>query len=159
KRQDILMEAVPGVRRIAALADTNVTRPSQLQALQDAARARGVELSIQRLARPEDIVPAINAAKASDAAALNVLPSPLFYNTRPIFLARVATLSSPATSQGPEWAEEGGLIGSGPRTVQLFRDVVSRQLAALLRGTKPADLPVEQPTKFELVINLQAAKA
>src|SRR5262249_36528634 len=128
-------------------------------ALQDAARARGVELSIQRLARPEDIVPAINAAKASDAAALNVLASALFYNNRTIIFDRVATLRLPAIYQWPEWAEEGGLIGYGPRTVQLFRDVVSRQLAALLRGTKPADLPVEQPTKFELVINLQAAKA
>jgi hypothetical protein len=61
--------------------------------------------------------------------------------------------------QWPEWAEEGGLIGYGPRVVQLFRDVLSRQLAALLRGAKPADIPVEQPTRFELVINLKAAKA
>jgi putative ABC transport system substrate-binding protein len=52
----------------------------------------------------------------------------------------------------------GGLIGYGPRVVQLFRDVLSRQLAALLRGAKPADIPVEQPTRFELVINLKAAK-
>src|SRR5262249_55023937 len=79
-------------------------------------RARGVELSIQRLARPEDIVPAINAAKASDAAALNVLASALFYNNRTIIFDRVATLRLPAIYQWPEWAEEGGLIGYGPRT-------------------------------------------
>jgi putative ABC transport system substrate-binding protein len=56
-------------------------------------------------------------------------------------------------------AEEGGLIGYGPLIVPLWRDAMSRQLVKLLRGTKPADSPVEQPTRFELVINLQAAKA
>jgi putative ABC transport system substrate-binding protein len=159
KRQEILMEAVPGVHRIAALADTNVSRPSQLQALEYAARARGVELSILRLTRPEEITPALDAAKASGAEALNVLASALFFNNRTIILDRVAALSLPAMYQWPEWAEEGGLIGYGPRVVQLFRDVLSRQLAALLRGAKPADIPVEQPTRFELVINLKAAKA
>jgi putative ABC transport system substrate-binding protein len=61
--------------------------------------------------------------------------------------------------QWPETAEEGGLVGYGPRIVQLFRDVLSRQLIKLLQGAKPADIPVEQPTKFELVINLNTAKA
>ena len=70
-----------------------------------------------------------------------------------------AALRLPAVYQFPEMAEQGGLIGYGPRIVRLFRDVLSRQLANLLRGSKPADLPVEQPTKFELVINLKTAKA
>ena len=61
--------------------------------------------------------------------------------------------------QWAEMAREGGLAGYGPSAVQLFRDVVSRQLVKLLAGAKPADLPVEQPTKFELVINLKTAKA
>jgi ABC-type uncharacterized transport system substrate-binding protein len=159
KRQEILIEAVPGARHIAALADTNVTRPLQLQALEDAARTRGVELSILRLTRPEEIAPALDAAKASGAEALNVLASALFFNNRTIILDRVAALSLPAMYLWPEWAEEGGLIGYGPRVIQLFRDVLSRQLAALLRGAKPADIPVEQPTRFELVVNLKAAKA
>ena len=60
--------------------------------------------------------------------------------------------------QFPEMAEQGGLIGYGPLLVRLFRDIVSRQLAKLLQGSKPADLPVELPTKFELVINLRTAK-
>jgi putative tryptophan/tyrosine transport system substrate-binding protein len=158
KRQEILMEAVPGVNRIAALADTNVTRPSQLRALEDAARARGVELLIYRVAKPDEMAGAIDTAKTSGAQALNVLASALFFNNRTIIFDRVAALSLPAVYQWPEWAEEGGLIGYGPRIVQLFRDVMSRQLAALLRGAKPADLPVEQPTKFELVVNLKTAK-
>jgi putative ABC transport system substrate-binding protein len=76
KRQEILIEAVPGLRRMAAIADSSTTALSQLQALQDAARARNVELSIHRIARPEEIAAAIDAAKAWGAAALNVLASP-----------------------------------------------------------------------------------
>jgi ABC-type uncharacterized transport system substrate-binding protein len=68
-------------------------------------------------------------------------------------------LRLPAIYQWPEVAEEGGFIGYGPRIVQLYRDILGRQLVQLLRGAKAADLPVEQPTKFELVINLRTAKA
>jgi putative ABC transport system substrate-binding protein len=61
--------------------------------------------------------------------------------------------------QWPEIAEEGGFIGYGPRLIQIYREIIARQLVKLLRGAKPADLPIEQPTNFELVINLQTAKA
>jgi putative ABC transport system substrate-binding protein len=159
KRQEILIEAVPGLRRMAALADVDTTSRRQLQGLQDAARARGVELSLHRIAKAEDIAPAIDSAKVSNAAALNVLASPLLFANRPAIIERAATLRLPAIYQWPEVAEEGGFIGYGPRIVQLFRDVLARQLVKVLRGTKPNDVPVEQPTKFELVINLQTAKA
>jgi putative ABC transport system substrate-binding protein len=158
KRQDILIEAMPGARRIAALVDSNITAPSHLRALEDAARARGMQLSIHRAARPEDIAPATDAAKASGASALNVLASALLFNNRSIIFDQVATLRLPAVCQWPEMADQGCVIGYGPRIVQLYRDAMSRQLAKLLRGAKPADIPVEQPTRFELVINLQAAK-
>ena len=65
----------------------------------------------------------------------------------------------PAIYQWPETADEGGLIGYGPRLIQIYREIIARQLVKLLRGAKPADIPVEQPTKFELVINLKTAKA
>src|SRR5215467_3320590 len=159
KRQEILIEAVPGVRRIAALADTHTTTPSRLTGLEDAARARGVALSIHRVAQREEIASAIAAAKAADAGALNVLASALLFNNRKIIFDHVAMLRLPAAYQWPEMAEQGGLIGYGPLIVQLYRDIMSRQLAKLLRGIKPADLPVEQPTRFELVINLKTAKA
>ena len=150
---------MPGLRRIAALADSNTTASLQLQALQDAARVRNVELSIHRVARPEDIPAAVDAAKASGAQALNALSSPLMYGTRKIIMQRVAELRLPAIYQFPEEAEEGGFAAYGPSIVQLFRELMTRQLLKLLRGVKPADLPVEQPTKFELVINLRTAKA
>jgi putative ABC transport system substrate-binding protein len=158
KRQDILMEAVPGLRRMAAIADTNTTAPRQLQALQEAARARGAELSIHPVTKAEEIAPAIENAKASNAAALNVLASPLLFAHRQVIIERVATLRLPAIYQWAEVAEEGGLIGYGPRLVSLWRDVVARQIVKILRGAMPAELPVEQPTNFEMVINLRTAK-
>ena len=159
KRQEILVEAVPGVRRIAALADRNVSMPPMLRVLEDAARARGIELSIHSVVRREEIGSAIDAAKAAGAEGLNVLASALLVSSRAFIFDHAAALRLPAVYQFPEMAEEGGLIGYGPLIVSLFRDTMSRQLAKLLRGAKPAELPVEQPTKFELVVNLRTAKA
>ena len=159
KRQEILIEAVPGLRQMAALAEANETTPRHLQVLQDAARARGAELSVHWIAKAEEVVPAIDAAKASDAWALNVLSSPLLVANRQAIIERTAQLRLPAMYQWPEIAEEGGLIAYGPRLIQMFRQLGRRQLVKLFRGVKPADLPVEQPTQFDLVINLRTAKA
>ena len=159
KRQEILIEAVPGLRRMAVLADSNATGSRQLQALQDAARARGIELSIHQIASAEEITAAIDAAKASGAAALNVLSSPFLYGNRQIVMQRVAALRLPAIYQFPEEADEGGFVAYGPSLVQIFREQVTEQVVKLLHGVKPADIPIEQPTKFELVINLKTANA
>ena len=96
KRQEILIEAVPGLRRMAILADTKATRSPELQALQDAANARGVEVSIYRVANAEEITAAIDAAKASGAAAVNVLSAPVLYGNRQVIIDRVAALRLPA---------------------------------------------------------------
>jgi putative tryptophan/tyrosine transport system substrate-binding protein len=159
KRQEILIEAVPGLHRMAVLADSKATRSPQLQALQDAARARGVEVSIHQVASAEEITAAIDAAKASDAAALNVLSSPLLFGNRQLIMDRVATLRLPTIYSTSEVAEEGGFVAYGPRVVQIFRELMAQQLVKLLRGIKPTDIPIEQPTKFELVINLKTANA
>jgi putative tryptophan/tyrosine transport system substrate-binding protein len=160
KRQDILIEAVPGLRRLAALADANQPRlPQYLQALEDGARARGAELLIYRITNSDEVLPAIDAAKASDAAALNVLSSAILYSNRRVIIERTAALRLPAVYQWAEMAEEGGFIAYGPRIKQVFRDVARRQLIKLFRGVKPTDLPVELPTQFDLVINLQTARA
>jgi len=159
KRQEILIEAAPGVRRMAAFADIGTSSPQQLQELKDAARVRGVELSTYQVAKAEEIAPAIDSAKASNAGALNILASPLLFANRKIIIERAATLHLPAIYQWPEVAEEGGCIGYGPRLVKLYRNLLARQVIKILRGAKPADLPVEQPTNFELVVNLRTAKA
>jgi len=160
KRQEILIEAVPGVRRIALLADANISTPPRLRALEEAARARGIELSIHSVAHREEIGSAIDAAKAVGAEGLNVLASALVYNSRAFIFDRARALRLPAVYQWPQMAEEGGLIGYGPAgIVPLWRDAMSRQLAKLLRGAQPGNLPVEQPTRFELAINLKTARA
>jgi ABC-type uncharacterized transport system substrate-binding protein len=151
KRLEILSELVPRARRIAALADNNVTRPEQL------ARERGVQLSVHRIVKAEEITGAIDQMRASGAEALNVLASPLLNAQRRFVIERVAALRLPAIYQWPETAKEGGLVAYGPSFAQMGRQN-AQQLAKVLAGTKPADLPVQQPTKFDLAINLKTAR-
>jgi putative tryptophan/tyrosine transport system substrate-binding protein len=141
---------------LAALADSN-RAAVKLEALQEAARARNVTLSIYRVAKGDEIVAAIEPAHASGATALNVLASPILYINRHTIMDRVAALRLPAIYQWPEIADEGGFAAYGPSLIEVFREPYGRQLVQLLRGTKPADIPVEQPTKFELVVNLKTA--
>jgi len=158
KRQEILLEAIPLARRLAILVDPGVTAPHQLDALQDIANAHGITVSTHIAANLDEIMPAIDAALAAGAQALNVLASSLFNRYRAQIIERMAAIRLPAIYQWPETAEEGGLLGYGPRFTQVFRQR-ARTVVKILRGTRPADLPIEQPTTFELVINLKSAKA
>jgi putative ABC transport system substrate-binding protein len=158
KRQEVLIDFLPGARHLAALSDAQNNTPTQLQALLDAARSRDFELSIHRVERNEDIVPALEAAKGGGAEALNVLASPLLHGNRRTIIMRTTELRLPAIYQWPDTAKEGGLLGYGPRFGEVFR-LLARQLVKTLRGANPADLPVEQPTKFELAVNVLTAKA
>jgi putative tryptophan/tyrosine transport system substrate-binding protein len=159
KRQDILIEAVPDLRLMAVLTDVNFTKAAKLDALQEAAHAHNVEFSIYRVAKGEDIAPAIDSAQASGATALNILASPLFFAHRYFIMERAAAAHLPTIYDFPESAEEGGFAAYGPRRSQLFSEIMAQQIVKIFRGTKVADIPVEQATKFELVINLKAAKA
>jgi putative ABC transport system substrate-binding protein len=87
------------------------------------------------------------------------LSSPLFYRNRQLIIDRVAALRLPAIYSWAEEADEGGFLAYGPRVLQIFRELVAHQLVKILGGIKPADIPIEQPTKFELVINLKTANA
>jgi putative ABC transport system substrate-binding protein len=158
KRMEILIELMPDARRMAALADASATSPTQLEALQGAARARGIDLSIHRIGKSEEVVGAIEMAKGAGAASLNVLATPLLNAARQIIIERASALRLPAIYQWPETVKEGGLAAYGPSFAQVGRQN-AEQLAKVLRGVQPADLPVQQPTKFELIINLKAAKA
>jgi putative tryptophan/tyrosine transport system substrate-binding protein len=158
KRQDILIEAVPGLRLMAVLTDVNYTKFVKLEALQEAARARNIEFSIHRVAKGEEIAAAIDSAQASGATALNTISSPLFHAHRHLIMERAAAAHLPTIYEFPETAEEGGFAGYGPRLSALL-EANARQVIQLFRGTKVADIPVELPTKFELVINLKTANA
>ena len=159
KRQEILIEAVPGLRRMAALADSNTTRRgSSRRCRRRRAHAGSSFRSIglpspkrsclqsmpRRLRRPRRSTCCRHRSSSPIAGSSSSAPR---------------RCACPPMYQWPEMAEEGGLIAYGPRVIQIFRELGSRQLVKLFRGAKPADLPVEQPTHFELVINLKTAKA
>ena len=157
KRQDILIEAVPGAQRIAVLADSNVATLQHLRALEATARsAHGKELLVVRAANSSEIIPAVNDANAQGAAALNVLSSPMLHLNRFAIIERATQLRLPAIYQWPETADEGGLLAYGQPEV--FRQR-ARMVAKVLRGVKPADLPIEQPSTFKLSVNLKTAKS
>jgi putative tryptophan/tyrosine transport system substrate-binding protein len=158
KRQEILIEAVPGVRKIAVLADSNVAEPAHLQNLQEAARSRGIEALVRGVTKRDDVISAINDVKGSGAQAINFLATPMFSLDAADFIRHVTTLRLPSIYQFPDNAEDGALIGYGPRFTEMFR-LRARLTSKVLRGVKPSDVPVEQPTRFELVINLKTAKA
>ena len=99
----------------------------------------------------------MNDARSRGAGALNVMASPMLFLNRRLIIGRAAELRMPVIYQWPETAEEGGLIGYGPRLVEVIRQR-GRTVAKILAGAKPADIPIEQPTTFELVINLKSAR-
>jgi putative ABC transport system substrate-binding protein len=159
KRQDILIEAVPGAQRIAVLADSNVATLQHLRALEATARsAHGKELLVVRAANSSEIMRAVNDANAQGAAALNVLSSPMLHLNRFAIIERATQLRLPAIYQWPETADEGGLLAYGPSFIEVFRQR-ARMVAKVLRGVKPADLPIEQPSTFKLSVNLKTAKS
>ena len=156
KRQEILMEVLPSVRHMAVLADPNV--PQSLESVTAAAGARGVELSVYSVSMPDEIDLAIDAAKKTGAGGLNVLSSPMFYANREAIFSAAAQARLPAIYEWSFMAEQGGLIGYGARTTLLHRQL-ARQTAEVLNGAKPADIPVEQATTFDLALNLKTAAA
>ena len=158
KRQELLMEVVPIARRIAILADPTVTSQAQLKVLEDAARARGIEPVVITAEKQAEIAPAMDKAKASGAAALNVLSTPLFSINRRVVIERAAALRLPAVYQWPEMAEDGGLIAYGPSLSLMYRHA-ARLIAKVFHGAKPQDIPVEVPVRYDLVVNLATAKA
>ena len=160
KRQQILLEMMPSLKRIALLVDKNNLSTNYIAELQESARKAGVATSIHRAERLEEIADAIYEAKSGQAdVALNVLAAPLFFNNRALVFAKTAEINLPAIYEWPEMAEAGGLAAYGPRIVGIYRTQVSRQMIKILRGGSVTEIPVEQPTSFELVINLQTAKS
>jgi putative ABC transport system substrate-binding protein len=159
KRCELLREIVPALRRMAVMG--NVDYPATVLEMRDvtaAARSLGLEIDTAELRRAEDISPAFDVFK-SRVQALYVCPDAMVNAN----LVRINTLAVGAhlptmyPTRSP-FVEGGGLMAYGPNNTDLFRragDYVDK----ILRGTKPGDIPVEQPTKFELVINLTTAKA
>ena len=158
KQLELLKEIVPRLSRVAVLG--NSTIPGNAQALKEMELAAGafkVQLQYVDVLDLKDIETAFRAASKGRADAVLVLGNPIFLSQR-IQIADLAVKSRlPAIYDRPEYVEDGGLMTYGVNINELYRRAAT-YVDKILKGAKPADLPVEQPTKFELVINLKAAK-
>jgi putative ABC transport system substrate-binding protein len=158
KRLDILREMVPGLRRLAILGNSgNATNVIEMNEVRSAARTLGIEVVVPEIRRPEDIVSTFEALKGR-AEAIYVASDPLLNSNRVRMTTLALGLRLPTQYTFREYVEAGGLMSYGPSYPDLFRRA-AEYVDKILRGAKPADLPVEQPTKFNLVINLTTAKA
>ena len=161
KRMGLLKETLPGLSRVAALLHSHAygerTMKDIVTETETSARALGMRLQIVQAAGPNDIAGAMSAATGERAEALIVLPSPMLFAEHKR-IVRIATESRmPAMYAAREFVDAGGLMSYGANLPDLFRRSAT-YTDKIIRGVKPADLPVEQPTKFEFVINLKAVK-
>jgi putative tryptophan/tyrosine transport system substrate-binding protein len=138
----------------AVLADTSTI--STRAQLESAARELGVQLVRFEGQNPDEIARALDAITSAQVGAVNVLASPLLYAAHAIIIERMRAARLPAIYQWQETAAEGGLLAYGPKIQLCYRQVVSL-IDKILRGAKPADLPVEQPSKIGLSVNLKTA--
>jgi putative ABC transport system substrate-binding protein len=156
KRLEILAELLPARSTVLLLADPTTHRESR-PALDATAASLGLTLREAVVGTPGQIEQSVREAKDDGAAGVNVLSSALFFALRGHIIGIAAKLGLPAMYQWPEIAEEGGLIAYGPTLRGAFRQVTTL-VDKVLKGAKPRDIPVEQPTRFSLVINLRTAK-
>jgi putative ABC transport system substrate-binding protein len=157
KRLEILAELLPARSTVLLLADPTTHRESR-PALNATAASLGLTLREAEVGTPDQIEQAMREAKDQGAAGVNVLSSALFFALRGHLISIAAKLGLPAIYQWPEIAEEGGLIAYGPSLRGAFRQVTTL-VDKVLKGAKPSDIPVEQPTRLSLVINLRTASA
>ena len=158
KKLEFLREVVPGLRRLAIMA--NVGNPAsvlEMREVQATARTLGLEITTSEILRAEDIAPAFEALR-DRADALYLCPDPLMNTNRTRINILAVGARLPTMHGVREYVEAGGLMSYGANISNQFRRVADF-VDKILRGAKPADIPVEQPTKFDLIINLTAAKA
>ncbi len=159
KQLEPLKEVAPKVSRVAVLQNpSHHAHPPMLRQAEGAARALGVQLHILQARTPAEIEAAFAAMRRQRAGGVLVLRDPLFNAQRTQIAALAAKSRLPAVYGNREYAEAGGLMAYGASSPHMFRRAAT-YVDKILKGAKPADLPVEQPTRFELVVNLKTAKA
>jgi putative ABC transport system substrate-binding protein len=155
KRLQLLNELAPQVKRIGVLADpTTIATGPQLAA---AARALDLQLVTVQAANSDAVAGALGELTTAGVGAVNVLASPILDDARDLIIERLNASRVPAIFQWPESAEAGGLAGYGPRLTRVIYAGME-MVDKLLRGGRPTEIPVRQPTHFELAINLKTAK-
>ena len=159
KQLELLKAVVPKVSRVALLRHPdNPASAAQLREAEAAAQALGVRLQTLEARSPQEIDGTFAAMTRERAGALLVIPDTLFWNQRRQIAELAVKRRLPSIRIGEAYAEAGGLMSYGPSYLDVERRAATF-VDKILKGANPADLPVEQPTKFELVINLKTAKA
>ena len=160
KRLQLLRDIVPGLARVAALVHPHAygehTMANIVKDIADSARSLGMQLQLAPADSPEDITGAFATMKER-ADAFIVMPSPMLFGEHQRIVELAAKSRLPGMYQAREFVDAGGLISYGANLDELFRQAAT-YVDKILRGAKPAELPVERPTKFELVINLKTAR-
>jgi len=160
KQLELLKEVIPKVRRVAVLSNpgNSPAQPLIMSSVEGAARSLGLQLQLLEARGPGEFDSAFAVMAKERAGALLVTGDPMFFLHR----ARLAELAVknrlPSMSTQGQWVEAGGLMSYGPSFPDLYRRAAT-YVDKILKGARPADLPIEQPTKFELVINLKTAQA
>jgi len=159
KRIELCREAIPGIKRIAFLANAkNLYGQFLWEEAEPAARALGLEPILCRSQELSDLPASFGEMERKQANALIVFSDALFNSARRQIVALAAEHRLPAMYEGREFVEDGGLISYGPNIVEMTRRSAAF-VDKILKGANPADLPIEQPTRFELAINAKSAKA
>jgi putative ABC transport system substrate-binding protein len=154
---ELLKEVLPNMSRAAVLWDKSGTA-GQVRTVEAAARATGVQLTVSALGGSKDLDAAFETIKKARAEGLVILASPIFTAQRARLAQLATTHRLPAIYYHEGFTESGGLLAYGPKLSDFSWSRAATFIDKILKGAKPADLPVEQPTKFELVANLKTAK-
>jgi len=159
KRLEILKETVPRISRVAVLWSTsNPTQAPLIEKIKAAAPLIKLQLEVVKVASPEGLDQALSEVKKSRADSMFVFEDPVFRANSERIVEFAAKNRLPTVYGGSEFVHAGGLMSYGPSHADMFRRAAG-YVDKILKGAKPGDLPIEQPTKFELVVNLKTAKA
>jgi putative ABC transport system substrate-binding protein len=159
KQLQLLTDAIPRAERVAVLWNPATPyHPKAVEDLKAAAPSLGLKLSFLAVRAPKDLDTAISTAIRAQTEAVYVIGDPLFYAHRTVLLTGALKARLPVITGFRGYVSDGALLSYGPNLDHVFRRA-AEYVAKILKGTKPGDLPVERPTKFELVINLKTAKA
>jgi putative ABC transport system substrate-binding protein len=161
KRLQLLGEVVPGLFRVAALWHPHAygerTMAGVLREIEGAARSLGMQLQLAPASEPDEFTSAFSAMTKERAQAFIVMPSPMLFGEHKRIVKLAADNRLPAMYQAREFVDAGGLMSYGVNLPDLFRRTAT-YVDKILKGAKPAELPVEQPTTFEMVVNLKTAR-
>ena len=159
KKPEILKKIAPHVTRVTVIYNPQqVPQVGRLAAVQTAAATLGLQVSAASVTTAEEIKHAIEKLEGERDRGVIVLPAPVTITNRSLIIALLARYRLPAVYEFPVFARDGGLVSYGSDRVVQFRQAAA-YVDRILRGANPADLPIQDPTKFELIVNLKTAKA